>query len=86
MGETSLAGMVGEIVTRIRGPVSPGEVRVLFRGCYETLIAYGDQPIERGTAVLVTGPHGAGAVEVIPWFASGDPGRHALGMSGQDEE
>ena len=45
MGDSALVGLVGEVVTRVRGRDEPGEVRVLFRGAYETFIAYADQPI-----------------------------------------
>lgn len=67
MPERELAGRLARVVTRVRGPAGPGEVRVLLRGCYEHLLAYSDSCLEPGAEVLVIDHHGAGAVDVVPW-------------------
>jgi hypothetical protein len=85
VGDSALRGLVGEVVTRVRGPLQPGEVRVLYRGCYETLIGYSDGPLPRGATVLVTGPRGAGEVEVIAWSGAPPPQPGALGTRRSDE-
>lgn len=84
MADDDVRGLVGEIVTRVRGPHAPGEVSVLLRGTWELLIAYGEEEIPRGSAALVTGPRGAGAVDVIRWSATTGPS--ALGSAGTQEE
>lgn len=84
--DDALQGLVGEVVTRVRGPVDPGEVRVLYRGAFETFLAYGDEPIARGSSVLVLASRGAGSVDVIAWSVSALPQPGALGPASQDEE
>jgi hypothetical protein len=46
-------------------------VRLLFRGCWETFIAYSDAPVERDETVLVFHSRGNRAVDVAPapWAA-----------------
>jgi hypothetical protein len=62
-----VVGKVGEVITRIRGGESPGEVCVTVRGVREQLIAYADEVIEPQTAVLIFRFRGARAVDVMPW-------------------
>jgi hypothetical protein len=69
VGDSALVGLVGEVVTRVRGRDEPGEVRVRFRGAWETFIAYADEPLDRGAGALVTGLRHGGAVDVLPWTA-----------------
>jgi hypothetical protein len=72
MSCSEVVGKVGEVVTRVRGPAGPGEVRVLVSGCYETLIAYSDSTIDRTEGVLVIGYRGSASVDVVPWPVPGD--------------
>jgi hypothetical protein len=44
-------------------------VRVLFRGAYETFIAYADRPLGRGEGALISAVRHGGAVDVLPWAA-----------------
>ena len=67
MEDTAVVGQVGEVLVRIRGQAGPGEVAVPVRGSTEMLIAYADEPIERGARVLVVTSRGNRAVDVIPW-------------------
>ena len=69
VGDSALVGLVGEVVTRVRGRGEPGEVRVRYRGVWETFIAYADEPLDRGAGALVTGLRHGGAVDVLPWTA-----------------
>jgi hypothetical protein len=69
VGDSALVGLVGEVVTRVRGGGDPGEVRLLYRGAWETFIAYADEPLDRGAGALVTGLRHGGAVNVLPWTA-----------------
>jgi hypothetical protein len=86
VGNNEVVGKVGEVVTRIRGPVGPGEVCVLLYGCYETLIAYSDFTIERGDEVLVIDDHGSGSVDVLPWpMTTLRAGPDAQGAGGGNE-
>lgn len=80
-------GAVGEVVTRVRGTLGPGEVRVLVRGSYDTLIAYSDAVMERGDEVLVVDDHGPGSVDVVPWpLTTIVPGAEAPGVGGTDND
>lgn len=86
MPDGEVAGQVAEVVTRVRGPVGPGEVRVLLRGCYEVLLAYSDSHIERGAEVLVIDHRGSGAVDVVPWpMTTLVTGPEAPGVAGANE-
>jgi len=65
---SSLAvGLVGVVVSRIRGGERPGEVRVVYGGLPHAYIAYCDEPIAIGAEVLVIHSRGARQVDVEPW-------------------
>ncbi|MST31631.1 hypothetical protein GHK86_02655 [Acidimicrobiaceae bacterium USS-CC1] len=59
-----LIGQVGHVTMRIAGAGRPGEVQLPIRGGSESFIAYGDEPIEAGAAVLVVGARPGRVVEV----------------------
>lgn len=67
MEDSAVVGCVGEVLVRIRGGARPGEVAVPVRGTVESLIAYAEEPIERGATVLVVTSRGSRAVDVIRW-------------------
>ncbi|TNC24581.1 NfeD family protein [Amycolatopsis alkalitolerans] len=73
-GDSSVVGRVGELVHATRGPDGPGEVRVRIRGGTEIYLAWSEEPLPPGTAVLVVGSRGARTVDVVPW--SDLPGAH----------
>jgi hypothetical protein len=52
-----------------RGPVGPGEVLVKVGGGTEAYLAWSEQPLARGTSVLVLGARGERAVDVMEWHA-----------------
>ena len=60
-------GQTGTVVTRIRGPQGPGEVRVVHRGVPHTFIAYAAEPLPVGLPVLVIAMLGPGKVQVERW-------------------
>jgi hypothetical protein len=65
--DRELVGQLARVVSRVRGPAGPGEVRVLLRGCYEILLAYSDSCFEPGEEVLVIDHRSSGSVDVVPW-------------------
>ncbi|GAC1443057.1 MAG: hypothetical protein NVSMB55_15570 [Mycobacteriales bacterium] len=75
-------GLMGTVVTRIRGGEQPGEVRVVHAGMPHTYIAYADAPVPVGAHVLVINDRGARRVDVELWDM---PGVDAAGAPGQPE-
>lgn len=71
--EFELVGTVGTLTTATRGPDGPGEVLVRVRGGSETLLAYSDDPIARGTSVLIVDVRGARGVTVVRMDESATP-------------
>jgi len=67
-------GLVGVLTVATRGTDGPGEVQVSIRGGSETFLAWSDQPLPRGTTVLVTESRGARALDVIEWTSPWDIG------------
>ena len=66
-------GLAGTLVTGTRGSHGPGEVAVTIRGAREDFIAYSDDPISAGRAVLVIEMRSNREVTVVPW-PPGDTG------------
>ena len=73
MSDNAVIGCVGVLVVATRGEAGPGEVLVRIRGGSEEFIAWSDEPLARGTAVLVVESRGTRAVDVIKWPESVDP-------------
>lgn len=67
----SAVGLLGRVVTRVRGGELPGEVRVVVGGIPHDYLACSEHPLPVGTAVLVIGSRGARLIDVEPWD---DPG------------
>jgi hypothetical protein len=66
----SIVGSTGTVTVSTRGPEGPGEVVVRFRGGTEAYIAWSEQPIERGTTVVVFNERGGRQVDVEKLSAS----------------
>jgi len=81
--DESSIGLVGVLTVGTRGTDGPGEVLVQIRGGSETFIAWSDQPLARGTTVLVTESRGERTLEVIQWPSQWDA---RPGASGTGEE
>jgi hypothetical protein len=62
-----VVGCVGEVILATRGADGPGEVLVKVRGGRETFFAYSEQPLPRGTVVLVFDTRADRSVDVMEW-------------------
>ncbi|MER5945350.1 hypothetical protein ABZ930_10775 [Streptomyces sp. NPDC046716] len=76
--DEAVVGCTGKLVLGTRGAGGPGEVLVRVRGGTETFLAWSDEPLERGTTVLVIESRGTRQVVVMAWtdplLADGDGG------------
>jgi hypothetical protein len=66
-GDVAAIGCVGVLVVGTRGTTGPGEVLVKIRGGSETYLAWSDEPLPKGSTVLVIDSRGARTVDVIAW-------------------
>jgi membrane protein implicated in regulation of membrane protease activity len=69
-GDSSVVGRTGVLTVGTRGAAGPGEVLVKIRGGSEAYLAWSDQPLPRGTTVLVVEARGARALTVVVWSGS----------------
>jgi hypothetical protein len=67
VADTSPIGLAGRITIATRGPDGPGEVELRIRGGTESFIAYSDNPLSKGAAVIVLSTLGPRTVVVFPW-------------------
>jgi len=67
VGDVSVVGCVGSLIVATRGEAGPGEVLLTVRGSKEAYLAWSDQPLPRGTEVLVIDIRGARTLLVEPW-------------------
>jgi hypothetical protein len=65
--DLSPIGCTGVLVVGTRGEQGPGEVLVKIRGGSEAFLAFSDEPLAKGTTVLVVDTRGARSVGVTPW-------------------
>ena len=65
--DESCIGAVGVLTVATRGTDGPGEVRVRIRGGSEHFLAWSEEPLPRGTTVLVIESRGSRAVDVVQW-------------------
>jgi membrane protein implicated in regulation of membrane protease activity len=70
VGDVSVIGCVGSLIVGTRGAAGAGEVLLTVRGTKEAYLAWSDQPVPRGTEVLVIDVRGARTVVVEPWPGS----------------
>ncbi len=70
VGDVSVVGCVGSLIVATRGVAGAGEVLLTVRGSKEAYLAWSDQPLPRGTEVLVIDIRGARTVLVEPWPGS----------------
>ena len=63
----SAVGCTGTLTVATRGADGPGEVLVKMRGGTEAYLAWSEQPLARGTAVLVFNSRGERTVDVMEW-------------------
>jgi hypothetical protein len=62
--DESPVGRGGVLSVATRGAAGPGEVVLKIRGGTETYLAWSDEPLARGAAVVVVESHGARTVAV----------------------
>jgi membrane protein implicated in regulation of membrane protease activity len=67
VSDVSVIGSVGTVVLPTRGDSGPGEVMLTVRGSKEAFLAWSDEPLPKGTLVLVVEVRGARTVVVEPW-------------------
>jgi hypothetical protein len=65
--DESSIGSVGVLTIGTRGGAGPGEVRIKIRGGTEKYLAWSEQPLPRGSSVLVIDYRGPRTVDVIEW-------------------
>ena len=71
-----MVGCSGRLTVATRGADGPGEVLVSTRGGTEPYLAWSEEPLPRGTTVLVFNTRGERAVDVMEWpDSAADPGR-----------
>jgi hypothetical protein len=68
-----VVGRVGVLTIGTRGTAGPGELLVAIRGGRETYLAWSDEPLPKGTTVLVVEARGPRAVTVTEWTEPFDP-------------
>jgi membrane protein implicated in regulation of membrane protease activity len=67
VGEASVIGCVGSLIVGTRGAAGAGEVLLSVRGTKEAYLAWSEQPLPKGTEVLVIDVRSARTVVVEPW-------------------
>jgi membrane protein implicated in regulation of membrane protease activity len=67
VGDVSVVGCVGSLIVATRGKAGLGEVLLTVRGTKEAYLAWSDEPLPKGTRVLVIDVRGARTVVVEPW-------------------
>ena len=65
--DESSIGCVGRLSVGTRGTGGPGEVLIKIRGGSEAFLAWSDNPLPKGSTVLVIDSRGERAVDVIEW-------------------
>jgi hypothetical protein len=75
--DESAIGCSGTLTVATRGPAGPGEVLVKVRGGTEAFLAWSEQPLAKGTQVLVFNSRGERALDVMEWSAE-DLGGEAI--------
>jgi hypothetical protein len=70
VAEASVIGCVGSLTVATRGMAGAGEVLLNVRGTKEAYLAWSEQPLPRGTEVLVVDVRSARTVLVEPWPGS----------------
>jgi membrane protein implicated in regulation of membrane protease activity len=67
VGDWAAIGCVGVLTLATRGTAGAGEVLIKIRGGTESYLAWSDEPLAKGTTVMVIESRGARAVNVVRW-------------------
>jgi hypothetical protein len=65
--DQSVVGCFGRLSVATRGREGPGEVLVKLRGGTEAYLAWSEEPLAKGTPVLVFNSRGGRTVDVMEW-------------------
>jgi membrane protein implicated in regulation of membrane protease activity len=68
--DVEIVGSTGVVVVATRGAAGAGEVLIRLGGGSQTYLARSEEPIEKGTTVLVIGNLGGRTLSVIPLSAA----------------
>ncbi len=68
--DESAVGCTGTVIVATRGEQGPGEVLVKVRGGTEAYLAWSEQPLAKGTEILVYNARGDRTLDVMEF----DPG------------
>ena len=71
--DDAVIGCVGVLHVGTRGQRGPGEAVVQVRGGSEAFLAWSEEPLAKGTRVLVVESRGERAVDVIAFPDTADP-------------
>jgi hypothetical protein len=71
--DQSAVGCTGTLLIATRGADGPGEVLLKMGGGTEAFLAWSEEPLPRGTAVLVYNSRGDRSVDVMQWTQEEDP-------------
>jgi hypothetical protein len=66
--DDSAIGCSGTVTVATRGAAGPGEVLVKVRGGTEAYLAWSEQPLAKGTRVLVFNTRGERTLDVMEWL------------------
>jgi hypothetical protein len=67
VSDVSMIGCVGTLIVATRGAQGAGEVLLTLRGSKEAFLARSEEPLPKGTKVLVVEVRGPRTVAVEPW-------------------
>jgi hypothetical protein len=65
--DESAVGCTGRVIVATRGTAGPGEVLVALRGGTEAYLAWSEEPLAKGTQVLVFNARAERTVDVMEW-------------------
>ena len=65
--DDTAVGCTGTLTVATRGRDGPGEVLVRTRGGTEAYLAWSEEPLARGSTVLVFNARGGRALDVMQW-------------------
>jgi hypothetical protein len=70
--DQSAVGSSGVLLVGTRGPYGPGEVLLQIRGGTEAYIAWSEEPLPKGSEVLVFNSRGDRSVDVMQFGSEPD--------------
>jgi hypothetical protein len=72
IADQSPVGCTGKVIVATRGEAGPGEVLIQIKGGTEAYLAWSEQPLARGTKVLVFNARGGREVDVMEFETAAD--------------